>query len=102
MKERVGQMVGRSSQGMPWLGTFHSIGVKILRRHAEMIGLKPILLSRCRRSGPDYEAILAAENSTKTLAARCRDLGSTAGRTRGSPATGTFGRSGEALAVAGS
>ena len=25
---------------MPWLGTFHSIGVKILRRHAEMVGLK--------------------------------------------------------------
>ena len=26
---------------MPWLGTFHSIGVKILRRHAELVGLKP-------------------------------------------------------------
>ncbi len=25
---------------MPWLGTFHSIGVKILRRHAELVGLK--------------------------------------------------------------
>src|SRR5471030_3304124 len=25
---------------MPWMGTFHSIGVKILRRHAEMVGLK--------------------------------------------------------------
>ncbi len=25
---------------MPWLGTFHSIGVKILRRHAEMVGLR--------------------------------------------------------------
>src|SRR5271166_1376502 len=41
MKERVGQMVGQIVEGMPWLGTFHSIGVKILRRHAEMIGLKP-------------------------------------------------------------
>src|SRR5262249_12107052 len=28
-------------EGMPWLGTFHSIGVKILRRHAELVGLKP-------------------------------------------------------------
>ena len=25
---------------MPWLGTFHSIGVKILRRHAELAGLQ--------------------------------------------------------------
>ena len=41
MKERVGKMVGQIVEGMPWLGTFHSIGVKILRRHAEMVGLKP-------------------------------------------------------------
>ncbi len=40
MKLRVGQMVGEAVEGMPWLGTFHSIGVKILRRHAEMVGLK--------------------------------------------------------------
>src|SRR6476469_8526604 len=41
MKVRVGSMVGGVVEGMPWLGTFHSIGVKILRRHAEMVGLKP-------------------------------------------------------------
>src|SRR2546425_5886665 len=41
MKERVGAMVGGVVEGMPWLGTFHSIGVKILRRHAELVGLKP-------------------------------------------------------------
>src|SRR5262252_9620802 len=41
MKQRVGAMVGGVVEGMPWLGTFHSIGVKILRRHAEMVGLKP-------------------------------------------------------------
>ena len=40
MKDRVGQMVGQIVEGMPWLGTFHSIGVKVLRRHAEMVGLK--------------------------------------------------------------
>ncbi len=40
MKERVGRMVGQIVEGMPWLGTFHSIGVKILRRHAELVGLK--------------------------------------------------------------
>ena len=40
MKARVGEIVGHVVEGMPWLGTFHSIGVKILRRHAELIGLK--------------------------------------------------------------
>jgi DNA helicase-2/ATP-dependent DNA helicase PcrA len=40
MKERVGKMVGSIVEGMPWLGTFHAIGVKILRRHAELVGLK--------------------------------------------------------------
>jgi DNA helicase-2/ATP-dependent DNA helicase PcrA len=40
MKERVGQMVGQVVEGMPWLGTFHAIGVKILRRHAELVDLK--------------------------------------------------------------
>ena len=40
MKERVGAMVGQIVEGMPWLGTFHSIGAKILRRHAELVGLK--------------------------------------------------------------
>jgi DNA helicase-2/ATP-dependent DNA helicase PcrA len=40
MKERVGSMIGQAVEGMPWLGTFHSIGVKILRRHAELVGLK--------------------------------------------------------------
>ncbi|MGZ9107129.1 MAG: ATP-dependent helicase, partial [Rhodoplanes sp.] len=41
MKGRVGHMVGEVVEGMPWLGTFHSIGAKILRRHAELVGLKP-------------------------------------------------------------
>src|SRR5207253_9514619 len=41
MKTRVGIMVGQVVEGMPWLGTFHSIGAKILRRHAELVGLKP-------------------------------------------------------------
>ncbi|WP_068240414.1 ATP-dependent helicase [Tritonibacter horizontis] len=40
MKERVGRMLGQPAEGMPWLGTFHSICVKLLRRHAELVGLK--------------------------------------------------------------
>jgi DNA helicase-2/ATP-dependent DNA helicase PcrA len=38
MKERIGALVGGAVEGMPWLGTFHSIGVKLLRRHAELAG----------------------------------------------------------------
>ena len=41
MKQRIGQLIGGTVEGMQWLGTFHSIGVKILRRHAELIDLKP-------------------------------------------------------------
>lgn len=40
MKERVGSLMGTSVAGMPWLGTFHSVCVKQLRRHAELVGLK--------------------------------------------------------------
>jgi len=39
MKDRVGAMLGQSAEGMPWLGTFHAICVKLLRRHAELAGL---------------------------------------------------------------
>ena len=40
MRERIGALAGPSGEGMPWLGTFHSISTKILRRHAELVGLK--------------------------------------------------------------
>ena len=40
MKERIGVLIGGMVEGMTWLGTFHSIGVKILRNHAELCGLK--------------------------------------------------------------
>ncbi len=40
MKERIGTLIGGAVEGMPWLGTFHAIGVKILRRHVELVGLK--------------------------------------------------------------
>ena len=39
MLERVAGQIGRAADGL-WLGTFHSIGVRILRRHAELVGLK--------------------------------------------------------------
>ncbi|MBI1238408.1 MAG: AAA family ATPase [Alphaproteobacteria bacterium] len=40
MKERIGHLIGGVVEGMQWLGTFHAIGAKILRRHAELVGLK--------------------------------------------------------------
>ncbi len=40
MRERVGQHIGPAVEGMPWLGTFHSICAKMLRRHAELVGLQ--------------------------------------------------------------
>ena len=41
MKHRVGAIIGEAVEGLPWLGTFHSISAQILRRHAELVGLKP-------------------------------------------------------------
>lgn len=40
MKERVANLVGPVAEGMPWLGTFHSISAKLLRRHAELVDLR--------------------------------------------------------------
>ena len=40
MKDRIGALIGGVVEGMTWLGTFHAIGVKILRKHAELAGLK--------------------------------------------------------------
>jgi DNA helicase-2/ATP-dependent DNA helicase PcrA len=40
MKLRVGRLLGQAAEGMPWLGTFHALSVKLLRRHAELVGLK--------------------------------------------------------------
>ena len=40
MKERIGMLIGGLVEGMTWLGTFHSIGVKILRNHHELAGLR--------------------------------------------------------------
>lgn len=40
MKNRIGQLIGGVVEGMTWLGTFHALGAKILRRHAELVGLR--------------------------------------------------------------
>jgi DNA helicase-2/ATP-dependent DNA helicase PcrA len=40
MKERVSAISGGAIEGMPWLGTFHATGAKMLRSHAELAGLQ--------------------------------------------------------------
>ena len=40
MRERVGALIGPAVEGMPWLGTFHAIAARMLRRHAELVGLQ--------------------------------------------------------------
>ena len=40
MKGRIATLIGPGAEGMGWLGTFHAISTKILRRHAELAGLK--------------------------------------------------------------
>ncbi|MBM3479440.1 MAG: DNA helicase II [Alphaproteobacteria bacterium] len=40
MKGRIGAMIGAVAEGV-WLGTFHSLSARILRRHAELVGLRP-------------------------------------------------------------
>ncbi len=40
MRERVGSLSGGALEGMPWLGTFHSVAARMLRSHAELAGLQ--------------------------------------------------------------
>lgn len=40
MRERISHMIGPAAEGLRWLGTFHSVAAQILRRHAELVGLK--------------------------------------------------------------
>jgi DNA helicase-2/ATP-dependent DNA helicase PcrA len=40
MRERTLALVGPDAEGLRWFGTFHSVSAQILRRHAELAGLK--------------------------------------------------------------
>jgi DNA helicase-2/ATP-dependent DNA helicase PcrA len=40
MRERITHIIGPQAEGLRWLGTFHSVAAQILRRHAELVGLK--------------------------------------------------------------
>ena len=68
---------------MPWLGTFHAIGVKILRRHAELVGLKSnfTILDTDDQIRLMKQVIEAENIDEKRWPARQLAHGSTAGRT---------------------
>ena len=40
MQIRVSKLLKKEATGLPWLGTFHSISAKLLRKHADAVGLK--------------------------------------------------------------
>ena len=40
MQIRVSKLLRKEATGLPWLGTFHSISAKLLRKHADAVGLK--------------------------------------------------------------
>ena len=53
MRERITHLMGPQAEGLRWLGTFHSVAAQILRRHAELVGLKSsfTILTTTTRSG---------------------------------------------------
>jgi DNA helicase-2/ATP-dependent DNA helicase PcrA len=40
MRTRIADLIGGQAEGLRWLGTFHSVAAQVLRRHAELVGLK--------------------------------------------------------------
>ena len=72
MRHRVGRLVGDVVEGMPWLGTFHAIGAKMLRRHAELVGLQSnfTILDTDDQLRLLKQLILAAEIDEKRFPAR--------------------------------
>jgi DNA helicase II / ATP-dependent DNA helicase PcrA len=39
MQDRISKQLNKKTSSVPWLGTFHSISAKILRKHADAVGL---------------------------------------------------------------
>ncbi|MDQ2879374.1 MAG: UvrD-helicase domain-containing protein, partial [Pseudomonadota bacterium] len=72
MRHRVGNLVGDVVEGMPWLGTFHAIGAKMLRRHAELVGLQSnfTILDTDDQMRLLKQLILAADIDEKRFPAR--------------------------------
>ena len=72
MRERVARISGGAIEGMPWLGTFHSVAAKMLRFHAELAGLQSnfTILDTDDQLRLLKQLILAAELDEKRWTAR--------------------------------
>ncbi|MEO8065609.1 MAG: UvrD-helicase domain-containing protein [Candidatus Doudnabacteria bacterium] len=55
MKARINKLLGKNLTGLPTMGTFHSIGVKILRIEGKLVGLDPNFLIN---DNQDQESLL--------------------------------------------
>ena len=61
MQNRVSEILKKNSSGLSWLGTFHSISAKLLRKHAKAVGL-------------NYNfTILDTDDQIRLVPFRCRD-----------------------------
>ena len=72
MRERVRNLIGDAVEGMPWLGTFHAIAAKMLRRHAELVGLQSnfTILDTDDQLRVMKQLIIAADLDEKRFTAR--------------------------------
>jgi len=72
MKERIARISGGAIDGMPWLGTFHSVAARMLRANAELVGLQSnfTILDTDDQLRLLKQLILAAELDEKRWPAR--------------------------------
>ena len=72
MRERMAHMLGAHMEGLPWLGTFHAVCARMLRMHAELVGLKPnfIILDTDDQLRLLKQLITAADIDEKRFPAR--------------------------------
>ena len=69
MMERVQDLVGGDTSGL-WGGTFHSVGHRILRRNAEVIGYPPTFTIMDREDAKDLMSAAIADAGVDTKAVR--------------------------------
>ena len=106
MRERVEAILGRSPESM-WLGTFHALGARVLRRHAELVGLKPnftildtddqLRLLRQVRAAADIDEKRWPARGLLAVIGRWKDRGLTPGKVGAGEASDFAG--GRALAL---
>ena len=88
MRDRVAALLGRPVEGW-WLGTFHALAARLLRRHAELVGLKPnfTILDTDDQLRLLKQLMQAEDLDAKKWPARAMLASSSAGRTAASPRT---------------